>query len=216
MDLLRLTGIDFAWPEGPPVLSGLDFTLSEGDRLGILGPNGAGKSTLFLLAVGLIQPRAGEVWALGRTRAEEADFREVRAGLGFCFQDADDQLFAPTVLEDVAFGPLNLGRGHHEARHIAERTLERLGLKGFDERVTWHLSGGEKRLVSLATVLAMEPKALLLDEPTTGLDEATQARLEEILLASGLSWAVISHDRGFLARTCNKLLRLEGGRLAAV
>lgn len=213
MDLLRLTGIDFAWPEGPPVLAGLDFTLAEGDRLGILGPNGAGKSTLFLLAVGLIRPRAGEVWALGRARVEEADFREVRAAIGFCFQDADDQLFAPTVLEDVAFGPLNLGKGHHEARRIAGATLERLGLAGFEERVTWHLSGGEKRLVSLATVLAMEPRALLLDEPTTGLDEATQARLEEILLASGLSWAIISHDRGFLERTCNKLLRLAEGRL---
>ncbi len=216
MDLLRLTGIRFAWPEGPPVLDGLDFTLAEGDRLGILGPNGAGKSTMFLLAMGLVRPQAGQIWALGRERIEEADFLEVRAGIGFCFQDADDQLFAPTVLEDVAFGPLNLGKGHHQARHIAERTLERLGLAGFEQRVTWHLSGGEKRLVSLATVLAMEPKVLLLDEPTTGLDEATQARLEEILLNSELAWAVISHDRGFLERTCTRLLRLAGGRLEAL
>jgi cobalt/nickel transport system ATP-binding protein len=160
VDLLRLTGIDFAWPEGPPVLKGLDFTLAEGDRLGILGPNGAGKSTLFLLAVGLVRPQAGEVWALGRPRVGETDFREVRAAVGFCFQDADDQLFAPTVLEDVAFGPLSLGKGRHEARRIAGQALDRLGLVGFEERVTWHLSGGEKRLVSLATVLAMEPRAL--------------------------------------------------------
>jgi len=213
MDILRLTSIHFAWLDGFPVLNGLDFILRQGDRLGILGPNGAGKSTLFLLAMGLIRPQAGEVWALGRVRVEEADFREVRAKVGFCFQDADDQLFASTVLEDVAFGPLNLGKGRHEVHQIVARTLKRLGLAGFEERVTWHLSGGEKRLVSLATVLAMEPQALLLDEPTTGLDEATQAHLEEVLLVSELSWAVISHDHGFLERTCSLLFELQGGKL---
>jgi cobalt/nickel transport system ATP-binding protein len=212
--LLEMKGVRFAYADGPPVLDGLDFSLAEGDRVGILGPNGAGKSTLFLLAMGLVKPQAGEVWALGKRRAEEADFPPVRASLGFCFQDPEDQLFSPTVLEDVAFGPLNQGKSRGEAVRIARETLARLGLTAFEERVTWNLSGGEKRLVSLATVLAMRPQALLLDEPTTGLDETTQARLEQVLLASGLAWAIISHDHAFLARTCRRLLRLDQGRLA--
>ncbi len=213
MELLALKDIHFAYHGRPPVLKGLDFSLDQGQRLGILGPNGAGKSTLFLLAMGLIEPQQGEVWALGRRRAGEPDFREVRAALGFCFQDPDDQLFSPTVLEDVAFGPLNLGLGREAAISQAKSTLERLGLAGFEERVTWHLSGGEKRLVSLATVLAMQPKALLLDEPTTGLDEDTQARLERVLEESNLGWAIISHDRGFLERTCPERLELRQGKL---
>ncbi len=213
MDLIRLSGIHFAYPERPPVFSGLDFSLAEGQRLGILGPNGAGKSTLFMLAMGLLKPGGGEVWALGAPRRQEKDFREVRTSLGYCFQDPDDQLFSPTVLEDVAFGPLNQGRKKHEALAIVAQTLETLGLAGFEQRVTYHLSGGEKRLVSLATVLAMRPRALLLDEPTAGLDPRTEDRLEGVLAQSGLSWAIISHDHAFLRRTCTALLNLEGGRL---
>jgi len=213
--MIRLRNIRFRYNSGY-VLDRVNFSLDRGDRIALVGPNGSGKTTLCHIMMGLLFPESGEVEIFGKLRKKEADFQEIRGRIGFLFQDADDQLFCPTVLEDVAFGPLNLGKGHHEARHIAGQTLDRLGLAGFEERVTWHLSGGEKRLVSLATVLAMEPRALLLDEPTTGLDEATQSRLECILLASKLSWAVISHDRGFLERTCNKLLRLTGGRLSPV
>jgi cobalt/nickel transport system ATP-binding protein len=213
MELIRLSAIHFAYPQRPPVFQGLDFSLAQGQRIGILGPNGAGKSTLFLLVMGLLKPQQGEVWALGAARRQEKDFQEVRTSLGYCFQDPDDQLFSPTVLEDVAFGPLNQGRDKHEVRHLVADTLALLGLAGFEERVTYHLSGGEKRLVSLATVLAMDPQVLLLDEPTAGLDPDTEARLEGVLQGSGKSWAIISHDHGFLRRNCNQLLRLQEGRL---
>ncbi|MFH1035161.1 MAG: ABC transporter ATP-binding protein [Pseudomonadota bacterium] len=213
MDLLRLTGIHFAYPQRPPVFQGLDFHLEEGRRVGILGPNGAGKSTLFLLLMGLLRPQQGEVWVLGSPRRQEKDFQEVRTSLGFCFQDPDDQLFSPTVLEDVAFGPLNQGRNKHEVRHLVADTLATLGLAGFEDRVTYHLSGGEKRLVSLATVLAMDPRVLLLDEPTAGLDPDTEARLERVLDQSGKPWAIISHEHDFLRRNCNQLLRLQNGQL---
>lgn len=213
MELIRLAGIDFAYPGRPAVLKGLDFTLGAGDRVGILGPNGAGKSTMFQVAMGLRKPQAGAVMGLGQALTAERQFRPLRAAVGYLFQDPDDQLFCATVAEDVAFGPRNLGKGRDEAAHIAEQTLARVGLDGFGPRNTFQLSGGEKRLAALAAVLAMEPRAVLLDEPSTGLDAAHAARLEEVLLGSDLAWAVVSHDLEFLRRTCDRLLTLEGGRL---
>lgn len=213
MELIRLEDITFAYHGRPPVFEGLDFQFSQGERIGLTGPNGAGKSTLFMLAMGLLSPSAGRIYGLGEPRLQEKDFRALRLQLGYCFQDPDDQLFCPTVGEDVAFGPLNQGKKPHEVREIVASTLETLGLAGFGERVTYHLSGGEKRMVSLATVLAMQPRALLLDEPTAGLDTETAARLTALLMESELSWVVISHDQAFLDQTCNKTVDLRGGQL---
>jgi cobalt/nickel transport system ATP-binding protein len=211
--LLELRGAVFDYG-GRPVLSGVDLTLGAGERVALIGPNGAGKSTLLHLLVGLQRPRAGEVWAFGQPRRVEADFHEVRARVGLLFQDSDDQLFCPTVLEDLAFGPLNLGRSPAQARADAERTLSLLGLGGLADRVTHRLSAGEKRLVALGTVLAMDPEVLLLDEPTNGLDAATEARLTDHLSVSPQAMLIVSHDRGFLERLATRALVLEGGNLA--
>ncbi|MDY6852331.1 MAG: ABC transporter ATP-binding protein [Thermodesulfobacteriota bacterium] len=211
--LINLQGIVFAYNSGRTVLDGLDFTFLPGERAGLVGPNGSGKTTLFHIIMGLIKPKTGRVEILGRDRIKEADFREVRARIGFLFQDADDQLFCPTVTEDVAFGPLNLGLTHAEARAVVKETLDRLGLAGFEDRVTYKLSGGEKKLVSLATVLAMKPGMLLLDEPTTGLDEQTTERIINVLLESNLPYLIISHEREFLERTTTRLFRMDKGRI---
>ena len=213
MEMIKMQAVDFAYEHRPPVFQNLDFSLSGGERLGIQGPNGAGKSTLFLLPMGLLSPNKGRVEVFGQPRSSEKDFRPVRTRIGYCFQDPDDQLFSATVKEDVAFGPLNQGKPKHQVLELVTDTLARLGLEGFEDRVTYHLSGGERRLVSLATVLAMQPEALLLDEPTAGLDPDTEKRLEEVLMSSKLSWAIISHDRAFLDRTCGRILSLENGRL---
>jgi cobalt/nickel transport system ATP-binding protein len=210
--LLELRGVAFGYA-GRSVLAGADLALRAGDRIALVGPNGAGKSTLLHLLVGLHRPSAGEVIAFGSARRLEADFREVRARVGLLFQEADDQLFCPTVLEDVAFGPLNLGRSPSEARADAEQTLAVLGLDGFAERVTHRLSTGERRLVALATVLAMHPQVLLLDEPTSGLDEATEARMTEHLAGLPQAMVIVSHDRTFLGRLANRALLLSSGRL---
>lgn len=211
--IIELEKVSFGYPGGPTVLRELDFTLRAGERIGIMAPNGSGKTTLFHLIMGLVKPLGGQVRIFGKARREERDFIEVRRRIGLLFQDPDDQLFSPSVLEDVAFGPLNLGRTRAEAAAVARRTLDSLGLSGFEDRITFKLSGGEKRLVSLATVLAMEPEALLLDEPVNGLDVRTRARLMAILQGLDLSYILISHELDFLAATANVVYTMEKGKI---
>jgi cobalt/nickel transport system ATP-binding protein len=211
--IIDLNNISFGYPGGRLILDQLDLSLFAGDRIGLMGPNGSGKTTLFHVIMGLLKPSDGSMEILGKPMRSEKDFGEVRQRIGLLFQDADDQLFSPTVLEDVAFGPLNLGKSKEEAKAIAQKTLMSLGLAGFEERVTHKLSGGEKRLVSLATILAMEPRVLLLDEPTTGLDHATERRLVEILKGLDLSYILISHNMDFLIETSTTIMCMRNGKV---
>lgn len=210
--LLALQGIEFGYP-GRPVLRGVDFALAPGERVALAGDNGAGKTTLLQLLVGLYRPSVGRVLAFGRERRTERDFQAVRLRAGLLFQDPDDQLFCPTVLEDVAFGPLNQGLAPEAARQRALGTLSGLGLAALAERVTHQISGGEKRMVSLASVLAMDPDVLLLDEPTNGLDRPTEARLLEHLEALGLAMVFVSHNLGLIQRLATRVCVLRDGRL---
>ncbi len=212
--LLTLEGITFRYPERP-VLTGVDFHIRAGERVAVVGPNGSGKSTLLRLMVGLHRPQAGRITAFGRPRGNEQDFRDMRRRVGLLFQDSDDQLFCPTVEEDVAFGPLNLGLTPEAAVARAHATLASLGLGGLAGRVTHRLSGGEKRLVALAAVLAMEPEVLLLDEPTNGLDTATEERLTAHLEALPQAMVFVSHDNRLLARMVTRAVLLHEGRLHA-
>jgi cobalt/nickel transport system ATP-binding protein len=208
--MIRLSDIRFRY-NSRYVLNGANLEVCTGDRIGLVGANGSGKTTLCHIVMGLIAPESGEVEIFGKLRKTQSDFSEIRGRVGFLFQDSDDQLFCPTVLEDVAFGPLNMGKTPEQARRIVESTLASLQLQGFEHRVTYRLSGGEKRLVSLATVLAMEPEALILDEPTSGLDETTSERLAEILINSNLTYVLISHDREFVQRTTDKRFQITNG-----
>ncbi len=210
--LLELRRVRFRYPERE-VLDGVDFVLRPGERVALAGPNGSGKTTLLQLLVGLHRPAAGQVLAFGRERRTETDFLEVRARAGLLFQDSDDQLFCPTVLEDVAFGPLNLGRSPTRAKADSERTLAVLGLEHLAGRITHRLSAGEKRLVALATVLAMEPEVLLLDEPSNGLDEPTERRMVEHLAGLPQAMVIVSHDRRLLERLATRAVSLRDGRL---
>lgn len=211
--ILKLSKIRFGYPGGPLIINDLSFRLHAGDRIGLVAPNGSGKTTLFHIVMGLLKPLAGSIEVFGKAREKEADFIEVRRRIGLLFQDADDQLFSPTVLEDVAFGPLNMGKSRHEAMAVARKTLAFLGLNDFEERITYKLSGGEKRLVSLATVLAMEPEALLLDEPSSGLDSSTKETLIHILNDLRLTFIIISHEFDFLSETAGHIYTMEDGRI---
>jgi len=212
--IINLKHIQFSYPGGKVVLDHLDFRLYAGDRLGLIAPNGSGKTTFFHLIMGLNKPTSGKIELFGKPVSTAKDFEEVRRRIGLLFQDPDDQLFSPTVIEDVAFGPLNLGKSKQDALNIARRTLADLGLEAFEDRMTFKLSGGEKRLVSLATVLAMEPEVLLLDEPLTGLDSDTSSKLIEIIGNLDLSFIIISHDVDFLLSVTDQICTLTHGQIS--
>ncbi|UCF57017.1 MAG: ABC transporter ATP-binding protein [Deltaproteobacteria bacterium] len=211
--LIKLENVSYAYPGGRPVLKNLFFGLRDGERIGLIGPNGSGKTTLFHVIMGLLRPTSGRIEIFGHEMGDEKDFGPVRQWIGMLFQDADDQLFSPTVLEDVAFGPLNQGKSAKEAKDIARETLRSLGLKGFEDRITHKLSGGEKKLVSLATVLAMKPRVLLLDEPTTGLDSETTERIVSILNDIAISYIFISHNMDFIVQTTDKVYGMVDGQI---
>ena len=211
--IISLEGIHYSYPGSRPILKDLGLTIFKGERIGLVAPNGSGKTTLFHIIMGLLKPSAGRVNIFGKDRQTERDFKDVRRRIGLLFQDADDQLFSPTVLEDVAFGPLNLGKSKEEATAISRKTLNFLGLDDFEDRITHKLSGGEKRLVSLATVLAMEPEVLLLDEPGNALDSDMKSKLIHILNSLSITFILISHEFDFISETTDRIFSMEHGKL---
>ncbi len=211
--IIELQDIHYTYPNNKnPIFHHLNLSVGE-ERVGLIGSNGCGKTTLFQIMMGLIEPEKGQVLFHGQELHSQKDFKALRKDVGFLFQSSDDQLFSPTVLEDVAFGPLNLGLSADEAKDVAISTLEDLGLAGFEERVTHRLSGGERKLVSLATILAMKPRLLLLDEPTNNLDPATRERLIAILKGLQQAHLIISHDWDFLSETTSRLCTIEHGHI---
>ena len=211
--IFALENVSFAYPSGKEVLHDVTFAFEADRRIGLYGTNGSGKTTLFHVIMGLVAPKSGRVLFHGRAVSGEKQFRALRREVGLVMQNAEDQLFNPTVLDDVAFGPLNLGMSPEEARERAVETLTGLGLAGFEDRLTHRLSGGEKKLVSLATILSMRPRVLLLDEPTNGLDPQTRERIIEILDNLPTARIIISHDWDFLARTTTEFMTIRNGRL---
>ncbi len=212
--LIKISNLSFAYSLRDYVFKEFNFYFCRGEKVGLVGPNGSGKTTLFHLIMGLLHPSEGRIEIFGKERKVEDDFIEVRERIGLVFQDPDDQLFSPTVAEDIVFGPLNLRKNQQEARIILKETLESLGLSGFEDRITYKLSFGEKRLVSLATVWAMQPEVLLLDEPTTWLDDETIIKIIQILKQHPqLSYIIISHDKNFLKETTNSIYLMDNGKI---
>ncbi len=213
--LIHLHDAQVTRDDGRVVLDGVDLAVHAGERVGLVGPNGIGKTTLLHVLVGLLPVTAGGLTAFGQPCRTERDFADLRRRVGLLFQDSDDQLFCPTVGEDIAFGPLNLGASRDDAAAVTGRTLARVGLAGFEQRITYRLSGGEKRLVALATVLAMQPDVLLLDEPTTGLDEDAEERMILLLQSLDQAMVLVSHDRRVIDRLATRVVRLGQNGLQA-
>ncbi|MCG8633699.1 MAG: energy-coupling factor ABC transporter ATP-binding protein [Desulfobacterales bacterium] len=212
--LIKLENVSFTYPGADkPVLDKLALDIRQGDRIGLMAPNGSGKTTLLHTIMGLCRPESGSIRIFDTPMEDEEDFSGIRTRVGLLFQDSDDQLFCPTVLDDVAFGPLNLGATRHEAMDVAIKTLKTLGIKDLENQITHRLSGGQKRLVALAAVLAMSPEILLLDEPTSGLDTGVKLKLAEILNHLDISYLIISHEFDFLNAVTNRIFSMEEGKI---
>ena len=209
--ILQLQDVSFAYAGGPEILRQLNIHIAAGERVGLVGPNGAGKSTLFLLCTGLLAPTAGHIQLLGQP-VHKGQFR---SEVGLVFQHTDDQLFCPTVWEDICFGPRNMGLSEAEVAQRAEAALAATGAQKLAQREIHHLSGGEKRLVAIAGILAMRPELIIYDEPSTGLDMRTRRRLIPILQQSAPTLLIASHDLELLLEVCTRVLLLDEGRIVA-
>jgi cobalt/nickel transport system ATP-binding protein len=212
---IEVNQLCFAYPQGILALDSVTFTIQPGESVGLVGPNGAGKTSLFLCLTGVLSSPSGNVRVCGLDVQVSAQRRRLPERVGIVFQNSDDQLFSTTVLDDVAFGPLNLGLSADEARRRAEEALVRVGMAGHEARTPFHLSGGEKRRVALAGVLAMQPELLLLDEPSMFLDP--RGRRELITFFNGLAGTklIASHDLELILATCRRVLVLDAGKIVA-
>jgi cobalt/nickel transport system ATP-binding protein len=212
---VRVHALTHRYADGRVALNAVSFALQPGERVALVGPNGAGKTTLFLRLCGVLHGKPGEVSVCGLDPADAKQRKEMPRRIGVVFQNPDDQLFSATVLEDVAFGPLNLGATPDDARRIAAESLENVGLKDAAERSPHKLSGGEKRRAALAGVLAMKPGVLLLDEPSMFLDP--RGRRELIRTVCDLSGTLLlaTHDLEMVLDCCPRVIVLDGGRVAA-
>ena len=213
--LIDLEKITFAYPGRRPVLRELDFHFHAGQHLGLVAPNGSGKTTLFHIIMGLLKPDSGRVTILGEERTQERDFVEVRRRIGLLFQDPDDQLFSPTVREDVAFGPIHMGVPEHELHHRVERALAAVGMSGFEQRVPHHLSLGQRKRIAVATVLSMDPSVLVFDEPTAGLDPRGRRELMAVMAGRPETLLVSTHDLAMVAETLPRTVILDEGAVVA-
>lgn len=211
--VLEVSNLAYGYSPTSSVLDNASLCLYAGQHVGLYGANGSGKTTLFRLIMGLAKARSGQILLHGNAIVSKNDFCTLRRHVGLVMQHAEDQLFCPTVLEDVSFGPLNLGMTAAQAHQRACETLCLVGLEGFEDRLTHRLSGGEQRLVSLASVLAMRPDVLLLDEPTTGLDPEARHRLIHILQQLDTARIIIAHNWEFLEQTCTDFVTISAKTL---
>jgi cobalt/nickel transport system ATP-binding protein len=211
---IEVSGLRFRYPDGRTALDGLDLRVEAGQRVALLGPNGAGKTTLALHLNGLLRASDGSVTIDG-LRVEDDHLTEIRRRVGLVFQETEDQLFMPTVRDDVAFGPANLGARGAELDERVEHALAAVGAEDLAARAPHHLSGGERRRVALATVLAMQPSVLVLDEPTSDLDPAGRRELADVLAGLDVTQLIITHDLPFGLELCPRAVVVNGGRVVA-
>jgi cobalt transport protein ATP-binding subunit len=211
---LEVSRLAYAYPDGHQALYGVDLRIERGERVALLGPNGAGKTTLVLHLNGILTGGHGGVRVGGLPVAKE-NLAEIRRRVGIVFQDPDDQLFMPTVREDVAFGPANFGVRGPELVDRVTAALDRVGMTGFADRSPLHLSGGQRRRVALATVLACEPEILVLDEPSSNLDPVARRELAEVLLGLDRTILMVTHDLPYALQLCPRSVILDEGVVVA-
>ena len=214
---LEISGLAYAYPDGNQALYGVNLSINQGERVALLGPNGAGKTTLVLHLNGIIPTMQGHVRVAGElVDSKNAEsIKSIRHKVGIVFQDPDDQLFMPTVGQDVAFGPYNAGLRGLELEKAVKEALELVGMSEFIDRPPHHLSFGQRRRVAVATVLAMKPEILVMDEPSSNLDPAARRELAEIITSLDVTLLMVTHDLPFAYELCQRAVILSAGVVAA-
>ena len=212
--MIEFRHVDFSYEKDRPVLRDLSFCIEKGESVGLIGANGAGKSTVMKLLLGLLAPSSGEILVDG-IRVEKKTLPEIRRKLGFVLQNSDNQMFMPTVYEDMIFAPLNYGLSREEAEKRVDAVLRQLGLEELKHRHNHRISGGEKRMAAIATILAMEPEAVLMDEPSSALDPYNRRLVINTIRELPQTKLITSHDLDMILDTCERVILLSGGGIAA-
>ncbi|MBP0015514.1 MAG: ABC transporter ATP-binding protein [Roseofilum sp. SID3] len=208
---IAVSNLNFSYPDQPKVLQNLNFTIQEGERVGLIGPNGAGKTTLFFCLCGVLSPTSGEM----RLWDKPVEVGQFRPEMGLVFQNPNDQLFSASVWDDVAFGPENMGLSPDRVKACTEEALSLTGVTELADRPPHHLSGGQKRMVAIASVLSMHPQAIIYDEPSANLDLRSRRRLINFLQASRETLLISSHDLDLILEVTSRTLLLDSGNIIA-
>lgn len=211
--MIEFQNVSYAYEETRPVVDGLSFTIREGEAVGLIGANGAGKSTVLKLLVGLISG-TGRI-QVDNLPVNRQNLPSIRQKTGFVLQDSDNQMFMPTVYEDMMFGPRNYGLSMEEAEQRVDAVLDRLGLRELKHRYNHKISGGEKRMAAIAAILVMEPKVILMDEPSTALDPVNRRTVINTINSLGQTKLIASHDLDMILDTCRRVILLSHGKIAA-
>jgi len=212
-EIIKISNLNFTYPDGKQVLNDINLNIYENESVGIIGPNGAGKTTLLLHLLGILRGE-GEINVLGMSM-NDGNLKKIRNKIGLVFQDPNDQLFTPTVFDDVAFGPLNLGISKDIIEQKVKESLNKVGMSGFEERFPHHLSFGEKKRISIATVLAMEVEILLLDEPSSNLDPKARRQLINLLNNLKITKIIAANDLKLASEVCKRVILLDEGKIVA-
>ncbi len=214
---LQISNLAFAYPDGNQALFGVNLTINKGERVALLGPNGAGKTTLVMHMNGIHPTMQGEVRVAGELVdvKNKDSLKSIRSKVGIVFQDPDDQLFMPTVGEDIAFGPYNMGIRGDELNAVVDEALTQVGMLEFKDRAPHHLSFGQRRRVAVATVLAMKPEILVMDEPSSNLDPASRRELADVVRSLDVTIVMVTHDLPYAMELCERSVILSGGVIVA-
>jgi cobalt/nickel transport system ATP-binding protein len=214
---LQISNLAFAYPDGNQALFGVNLTIKKGERVALLGPNGAGKTTLVMHMNGIHPTMQGEVRVAGELVdvKNKESLKSIRSKVGIVFQDPDDQLFMPTVGEDIAFGPYNMGLRGDELNAVVDEALTQVGMLEFKDRAPHHLSFGQRRRVAVATVLAMKPEILVMDEPSSNLDPASRRELADVVRSLDVTIVMVTHDLPYAMELCERSVILSGGVIVA-
>jgi len=210
--IIKIRNLEYTYPDETRALKGINLEIFKSECIGLIGPNGAGKSTLLLHLNGILRATKGEVEVLGM-RVEKENLVKIRQKVAIVFQEPDDQLFMPTVFDDVAFGPANLGYSKQEIKEKVKKALKQVAMEGWEERCSHHLSLGEKKKISIATVLSIDPEILILDEPTISLDPRGRREIIQLLKNLNITKIIAGHDLEMILEICSRVVLLDEGKI---